>query len=101
MNCEQKNICPVCGSDFSENPVCPECYVKFFSQLENTLTALYGKPHHRGKAPSRVSTAAVIEQKIAELKKELAEVIRNENFERACMLRDSIRELEEEKNVMV
>ena len=97
-------LCPVCGSKFSEDPGCPECYREFESEFAAVLSALYGTPLHRGHVPARFGAKAKRERREAELRQALEEAIKTEDFETACKLRDELRALSEsevDKNVMV
>ena len=93
-------ICPVCGGN-GERPECPECYRVFEESFAEALTALYGEPRHRGHLPRRFDERSKREKRAARLRSELSEAVKNEDFERACTLRDELRELEVSENVMV
>ncbi len=100
MSEEQIKICPVCSSEFLNEPHCPECYRTFADEFKRALSALYGAPKHRGNMPNRIVLQVECEQRIAKLKLELASAVKKEDFERACTLRDAIRKLEEENGMV-
>ena len=90
--------CAVCGSDFrsiadSGKVGCPNCYTEFRARLEPTIRKLHGNVVHCGKH-SKVTTQENKESETAELKKQLAEAVKSENYELAAELRDKIRALE-------
>lgn len=96
----EKKLCPICKSS-GDAPGCPECYRIFEKEFAKTLSALYGKPLHRGNVPKRYDERSKRERRIAELRSALSEAIKNEEFERACKLRDSLHELEVKSDVVV
>lgn len=74
---------------------CRYCYEAFATELEPLLEAMQRGVQHVGKQPSGASVAApppVVT--LAELRKELQEAVRAENYEAAARIRDSIRDLE-------
>ena len=90
--------CSVCGSDFrsiadSGKVGCPNCYTEFRARLAPTIKKLHGNGVHCGKH-SKVTTQENKESETAELKKQLAEAVKSENYELAAELRDKIRALE-------
>lgn len=104
MNETNEKLCPLCGGR-GETPGCPECYRIFEAKFAAKLSALYGSPTHRGSVPKRFDESSKRERRIAELRAALTEAISSEEFERACTLRDALREaqggLEVKSNVLV
>lgn len=92
--------CPLCGAKPGDLG-CPECYRFFSDELSPALYALYGKPIHRGEIPRRFDERSKRERRLAELKNELAAAVAAQEFERACGLRDALRELEVTDNGLV
>lgn len=92
--------CPACGFELSEFGKkgllgCPNDYEVF----DKTLTPLIAKAHenntsHCGKFPSKLSSKDKNQISLANLRKELQDAIRIENYELAAKLRDKICELE-------
>lgn len=78
---------------------CAECYNTFYEELLPYIKRLHGNVEHLGKIPNKsplvVSTK---EGRIAALKSELSNLVKNEEFEKAAEIRDKIRELEKEDN---
>lgn len=90
--------CSVCGSDFrsiadSGKLGCPNCYTEFRGRLAPTIKKLHGNSAHCGKH-SKVTTQESKESETASLKKQLAEAVKNENYELAAELRDKIKAME-------
>ncbi len=101
--------CDCCGTDFDEirktgKVGCGNCYRIFEKQLSPTIARLHGKTVHVGKIPSinkinksisnDENPAKTKEQIIAELKNDLASAIKNEEYEKAAVIRDRIKEEE-------
>lgn len=108
----QEKRCPGCGASFrqikgSGRIGCAECYNTFRSQLIPVIERVHGAARHRGKVPGGSALRVqeenrqlmnVKEQKpvseIDEKKKLLQKAIETQDFERAAVLRDQIKELE-------
>ena len=68
----------------------------FGEHLERLLERAHdGATHHVGKAPKSAGTTRVAQQDLRRLRRQLADAVAAEDYERAAELRDSIRELEE------
>lgn len=96
---EEEHICPDCGITYGEfrsggRLGCPACYEAFAEPLESVIKRLHGGNHHTGKMPRHVDQDIVRQRKITELKEELAQAIKTEEYEEAATLRDQIKELE-------
>ena len=77
---------------------CGDCYNAFRAQLTTLLKKIHGTNQHFGKAPKHISVAS--KQKvdtIQELKKALIAAVKDEDFEKAAVLRDKIRDVEKDK----
>lgn len=94
--------CEKCGTTFSQiaksgKMGCPECYKKFSKQLLPYLKRLHGSVKHIGK---RNETEKLVilngDEKIAEMRKKLNELISREEFEEAAVLRDEIKKMKGE-----
>lgn len=88
--------CGTCGltwSDFRDKGVlgCPDCYAAFASRITPLLGRAHeGGTHHVGKVPRRFKDKADIEPKVRHLRKQLAEALLTEQYERAARLRDQL-----------
>lgn len=92
----KETICPKCGYSFSDYTStgllgCDRCYDTFEAKLEPILYKLHGKPQHiKGKTKNSKP-----KNKIEELREELDNAIKDEEYEKAAKLRDEIRNLKE------
>ena len=100
--------CKKCGATFSEiaktgNLGCEECYHTFRRQLLPLIQRIHGTARHKGKRPGssalRISDTnrqmlAVQESALEEKKRLLQKAIEAQEFERAAVLRDEIKEME-------
>ncbi len=114
---QQKSLllqCAACGLTYEDFRKfgrfgCAQCYIAFKPQLKALLKKIHGSSEHLGKAPLRVipidgvSAAAVAAVPVEPptpidpvdlLRQQLHDAIEHEDFERAAVLRDKIRELE-------
>ncbi len=92
--------CSVCGASFSDiahsgKVGCSECYNTFYDELLPYLKRVHGSLNHVGKVPN--SAPLVVTPKktsIDDLRKELARLVAEENYEQAAVVRDRIKEME-------
>lgn len=92
--------CPVCGTtyhDFQKTGRlgCGRCYDVFAKNLSELFRKIHGSDKHVGKMPYRGEKTLEEQQDLQRLKKELNELVRSEEFEKAAVLRDRIKELED------
>lgn len=103
--------CPSCGASFEEivrsgRIGCAECYTVFHDRLLPQIRRIYGTSKHKGKVPGtsalRIASPAQPLKVVSPLEEKRAamqKAIETQDFERAAVLRDEIRALEEaEKN---
>jgi len=101
--------CATCGLNYEDfrkfgRLGCSQCYVSFKENLSGLLRKIHGSSHHLGKTPNgskaqipvaiSTSTALLSPDTLEGLKKQLQSAIEAEDFEKAAMLRDKIRSLE-------
>ncbi len=92
--------CTACGLDFNQFRKtgllgCEDCYQSFREELLPLLRRIQGNTVHTGKVPKRSGSGLVRQKKITSLKAELKKAVETEAFEKAAVLRDQIRELEQ------
>ncbi len=101
--------CPGCGASFGEISKsgkigCAQCYQTFRGQLLPVVQRIHGAARHKGKSPGssalRVAEphkqlVAVEESPLDEKKRLLKKAIEEQNFEEAAVLRDQIKEMEQ------
>lgn len=73
---------------------CSKCYDKFEPQMELLLRRIHGGGIHVGKVPARSGAGLKEKRVLSDLKNKLQELIQKEEFEEAALIRDKIRELE-------
>ncbi|MBO4631220.1 MAG: UvrB/UvrC motif-containing protein [Lentisphaeria bacterium] len=98
-------VCPGCGwtlQQFRKTGYlgCPECYQTFAPQVAGLLKNMHRGERHLGKIPVSSGTEqrrghelALLNREIENLRKELDEKIRSEEYEQAAVLRDRIQDL--------
>ncbi len=87
--------CQICGfsqKDFEKYGRfgCPSCYETFGSQLDPFLGKLHAGTRHMGKIPSKAIAEGVINDRIRQLKDQMAQAVANERYEDAACFRDKI-----------
>jgi protein arginine kinase activator len=76
---------------------CAQCYDTFRSSLTPFLKRLHAGNHgHSGKIPKRIGSNLHLKKELEKQRLKLKEYIAQEEFEKAAMLRDQIRELEKQ-----
>lgn len=89
--------CPQCGftqADFKKNGRfgCAECYSAFAEGLESMLKSMHKGVVHKGKVPKAIAQTRDVAEKLKKMQKELDKAIAEEDFERAALLRDEIKD---------
>ena len=101
----QATRCEFCGSTYPEiaktgRVGCAHCYEVFADRLYPSIRRMHGNTTHCGKNSGRQEAKEAKpaemtkEEKIADMKRQLDEAVREQNFERAAELRESIKEME-------
>lgn len=92
--------CPNCELTFAEFQRvgkfgCAECYQTFSKRLQPIIRRVQsGNTNHQGKIPKREGGNLHTKRKIESYKLQLQQLIENESFEEAAIVRDQIKELE-------
>ena len=107
---EQKSKikCPNCGvtyEDFRRNGKlgCSECYKCFKTELDTLFKKIHGSNTHLGKVPVLLANkpgrkskkVAIMETQLKKLLFDLQEAVRSEEYEKAALLRDEIKDFKE------
>lgn len=92
-------VCSLCGSDennfIKDGKVsCPVCYETFADELYSPIKRIHGNVSHIGRAPMKLKRQNDKKHKLDELKKQLNDAVQKEEYENAAIIRDKIRELE-------
>lgn len=90
--------CPCCGLGFQEfrksgRLGCPNDYRAFQDRLEPFLLSVQGASEHVGKRPRRRGAVVDYGPTLVRLRNELTDAVATEDYERASILRDKIKEL--------
>src|SRR5690625_1342367 len=93
--------CPKCEMTLAEFKRvgkfgCSECYHTFSSQLDPIFRRVHsGNTTHLGKIPKRKGGHLHLKKEMESLRTDLQVLIQNEEFEKAAVVRDEIKELEQ------
>ncbi|MEE2712925.1 MAG: UvrB/UvrC motif-containing protein [Planctomycetota bacterium] len=92
------SACAGCGlswDDFKENSRfgCQECYAHFQVEVDGVLERLHGATLHHGRIPKRMEERPHRQDRSSDIRAELDDAIRAEDYERAARLRDALRTL--------
>jgi protein arginine kinase activator len=96
-----QQTCPVCGMSFYEfrqtgRLGCPNDYDYFPKQLEALILNIHGETQHIGKVPKRAQKGTNRKTLLIKLRRDLEDAVLYEDYERAAVLRDKIKEMETE-----
>ncbi len=94
-----KKLCSLCGMDetsFIKNGKvsCPVCYETFAEELYSPIKRIHGNVSHIGRAPSKFKKQNDKLKLLSELRAKLKDAIEKEVYEDAAVLRDKIKEVE-------
>lgn len=97
----EKKKCTLCASTFDDlvktgKVGCAKCYEVFAEELAGSIESIHGKAKYLGKRPKKFKAKETKADKIKALKAQLKSAIKSQEFEKAAVLRDEIRELEAE-----
>lgn len=95
---ENELKCDFCGltySKFSQDGKfgCNQCYEIFKDKLDPLIKGLHGHNIHRGKIPINSSNRIHLKREEDNLKLELENAVKMEEFERAAEIRDELKKL--------
>ncbi len=96
-----QKVCPGCGTTYSEisktgKVGCPDCYTGFRNELTPMIQSVHGTTSHSGSVPARHRAKQERDKQLKELKAQLQAAIEAEDYEKAVLLRDQIRSMENE-----
>lgn len=95
----QDLVCPKCKMRFSDFKKlgklgCENCYIVFKERLLPIIKRIHGANSHIGKIPHELSGESKISEELDNLKLLLNKAIQNEEYEKAAVIRDKIKNLE-------
>lgn len=99
----KEDRCDKCGYTFEKYLKngyfgCPNCYTAFEDNLDELLIRLHGKKRHieiENDKKENKKDKLTKEEKIAIMKGELADLVKKEEYEKAAILRDKIKKMQE------
>ncbi|MCL2407039.1 MAG: UvrB/UvrC motif-containing protein [Defluviitaleaceae bacterium] len=96
--------CDACGIDMDELREegkfgCVACYTAFRPQIEHLIQNIHAAKAHVGKTPTNAPREMRLRRDIEELRRNLALAVKNEDYETAAVLRDCVRECENELKI--
>jgi protein arginine kinase activator len=96
-----KKKCGGCGCTYADitqsgRVGCPDCYVTFRDELSGMIRSIHGTTAHTGSVPSRHRAKLERGRVLERTKRELADAVAKEDYERAATLRDEVRRLQNE-----
>lgn len=99
---EEVDKCPECAMTFKDivnlgKVGCGRCYITFQNQLMPSIQRIHGKTEHVGKVSVNAGEKIKKSHMLHQLKEELSDAIKEQNFEHAAILRDKIRDIEKER----
>ena len=97
-----KTKCPGCSLSYGEfrqhgRLGCSRCYETFFDNLKDLLRRIHGSNDHVGKVPRLAQEKFMARRELNRLHREMKRAVEKEAFEKAAVLRDQIRKLEQER----
>lgn len=95
----EEKKCPVCGRTYSEFARtgkfgCGECYKTFRASVSGVLKQIHSTTRHTGKIPSRSGSEIKKQRRYEDLKAQLQQAVKNEEYEKAAKLHKEIRSME-------
>lgn len=95
----EKKKCTLCASTYDAivkagKVGCAKCYEVFADELNRSVESIHGKAKYAGKKPKKYKEKESKEDKLKALQAELKAAIEAQEFERAAILRDEIRDME-------
>ena len=91
-------VCPGCGMSLKEfqksgKVGCADCYAAFGDKMKQTLKSIHGHARHVGKVPEYLAAEVSTQRRMDDLRRQMDAAVAEEDFERAAVLRDEIKEL--------
>ena len=97
----EKKKCTLCASTFDDlvksgKVGCAKCYEVFSDELQKCIENIHGKSKYMGKRTRKQSlNVDTPKDEVSALEKELKLAIESQEFEKAAVLRDKIREIKD------
>lgn len=96
--------CSFCNTTFEEFAQsamagCANCYQEFSGDMLPYIQRIHGKTRHVGKIPTTAGKELMLKRELNELKKQLEESVAVQEYEKAALLRDKIKEINTKFNL--
>jgi len=94
-------VCKTCGTQLTQvvdsaTVGCSACYNAFAQIIQPIVTNIHGGGRHMGKSPRVDDARTILRSNLQTKRSLLRSALNSENYERAAILRDEIRQLEEQ-----
>lgn len=94
-----KPVCPTCGLTYDEfnktkKVGCSDCYAVFKDPIKAIIKNVHGEKNYKGRIPKRAHREFLQRDRLKNLKQQLQILIEEEEYEKAAVIRDEIREIE-------
>lgn len=91
--------CSRCGTKLADfrktgRVGCAQCFQAFESDLRAILSQMAARPRHTGRLPAAAADPAAARADKEELRGELRTAVESEDYEKAALLRDRLREID-------
>lgn len=98
-NYAEKRICTVCGQTLDDvrkhrRVGCPQCYIEFADDISGFFAKNGWEKPYMGSLPLRLEKYRSVLEDRANLQSKLQESVDNEDYEKAAVYRDRLRELD-------
>ena len=99
INYRNHQVCECCQIDYSKfgqsgKLGCSKCYGEFADNIKPLLRKIHGNHQHDGKLPKRTGQEYRIKRDVEKLRQELRQLVEEEKFEQAALVRDKIKDIE-------
>ena len=91
--------CGVTSEEFKRTGLvgCEQCYKTFTSIISPIIQRVQGKTEHKGKFPKKAGRELINKKRVTKLKEELQKAILEEEYEKAAIITDEIKNLQNNK----
>lgn len=103
---DQKQECPRCKMTFHQFTKigrlgCSTCYETFMDQMKPIVKRIHsGNVSHTGKLPQKINGSISLKRMLNDLKVQMQSLIEREDFEQAIKIRDEIRTIEKDLQIL-
>ncbi len=100
---ESRSVCKGCGENLEQfrktgKMGCSKCYELYGDMIKPLLKRIHGSVEHTGKAPGKISESMRLTKEIGNLRKQLEDAVKREDYEKAAQLRDQIKDMNKKRD---